>query len=305
IQIIDFSAPKGPMRMFSNADWPFGRSVVDMIIQCVLLTETLVSEFTIKKLMTQAPQCRNSQSPVCRGTGKWNRPKIKNRNGGSEKTFCGRLQYFNSLCKYGSKNASDLDSIRALFNEKEKELTMAVAKVEELTRQLEDVRRRRLNQPPNAPASQELERITSARDGARKYWIGGTGTGYWIGGTRMAVLDRRHRNGGIGSPVLDGGTGSAVLERRYWIGGIGSAVLDRRHWIGGTGSVVLDRRYWNSSTYWNGGTGTAILDRRNWIGGTGKAVLDRQFRIGGTGTVHAWRRWTALGMSFLVVLVVT
>ncbi|CAB0020474.1 unnamed protein product [Nesidiocoris tenuis] len=204
-----------------------------------------------------------------------------------------------------SFNSSDLDSIRALFNEKEKELTMAVAKVEELTRQLEDVRRRRLNQPPNAPASQELERITSARDGARKYWIGGTGTGYWIGGTRMAVLDRRHRNGGIGSPVLDGGTGSAVLERRYWIGGIGSAVLDRRHWIGGTGSVVLDRRYWNSSTYWNGGTGTAVLDRRNWIGGTGKAVLDRQFRIGGTGTVHAWRRWTALGMSFLVVLVVT
>lgn len=54
--------------------------------------------------------------------------------------------------------ASDLDSIRALFNEKEKELTMAVAKVEELTRQLEEVRRGR--QPTSSPpASQELERL--------------------------------------------------------------------------------------------------------------------------------------------------
>uniref|UniRef100_A0A069DXM2 Putative apoptosis stimulating of p53 n=1 Tax=Panstrongylus megistus TaxID=65343 RepID=A0A069DXM2_9HEMI len=53
---------------------------------------------------------------------------------------------------------SDLDSIRALFNEKEKELTMAVAKVEELTRQLEEVRRGR--QPTSSPpASQELERL--------------------------------------------------------------------------------------------------------------------------------------------------
>lgn len=37
--------------------------------------------------------------------------------------------------------SAELDSIRALFNEKEKELSVAVAKVEELTRQLEDVRR--------------------------------------------------------------------------------------------------------------------------------------------------------------------
>ncbi|RZF39774.1 hypothetical protein LSTR_LSTR003435 [Laodelphax striatellus] len=36
---------------------------------------------------------------------------------------------------------SDLDSIRALFNEKEKELSLAVAKVEELTTQLEELRR--------------------------------------------------------------------------------------------------------------------------------------------------------------------
>lgn len=43
--------------------------------------------------------------------------------------------------------ASDLDCIRALFNEKEKELSLAVAKVEELTRQLEELRGRQ-----NAPA---------------------------------------------------------------------------------------------------------------------------------------------------------
>ncbi|XP_037928965.1 apoptosis-stimulating of p53 protein 2-like, partial [Teleopsis dalmanni] len=38
---------------------------------------------------------------------------------------------------------NDLDSIRALFSEKEKELSLAVAKVEALTRQLEDLRRDR------------------------------------------------------------------------------------------------------------------------------------------------------------------
>ncbi len=36
---------------------------------------------------------------------------------------------------------SDLESLRAVFNEKEKELSLAVAKVDELTRQLEDIRR--------------------------------------------------------------------------------------------------------------------------------------------------------------------
>lgn len=38
---------------------------------------------------------------------------------------------------------NDLDSIRALFSEKEKELSLAVAKVEALTKQLEDIRRDR------------------------------------------------------------------------------------------------------------------------------------------------------------------
>ncbi len=36
--------------------------------------------------------------------------------------------------------AAELETIKALFNEKEKELAMAVGKVEELTQQLSDVR---------------------------------------------------------------------------------------------------------------------------------------------------------------------
>ncbi|XP_050422213.1 apoptosis-stimulating of p53 protein 2-like isoform X3 [Adelges cooleyi] len=54
---------------------------------------------------------------------------------------------------------SDLESIRALFNEKEKELTMAVAKVDELTRQLEDVQKGRGQSQPTSPASMELDKL--------------------------------------------------------------------------------------------------------------------------------------------------
>lgn len=56
--------------------------------------------------------------------------------------------------------ASDLDSIRALFNEKEKELSLAVAKVEELTHQLEELRRGRQNAlTGQLPASIELDKL--------------------------------------------------------------------------------------------------------------------------------------------------
>ncbi|KAK3094032.1 hypothetical protein FSP39_023198 [Pinctada imbricata] len=50
--------------------------------------------------------------------------------------------------KYQSSNGSlnsELESVKALFTEKEKELVMAVAKVEELTRQLEQIRQDRAN----------------------------------------------------------------------------------------------------------------------------------------------------------------
>lgn len=55
--------------------------------------------------------------------------------------------------------ASDLESIRALFNEKEKELSVAVAKVEELTRQLEEVRRGRAPPRGQPPAALELDKL--------------------------------------------------------------------------------------------------------------------------------------------------
>ncbi|XP_023297816.2 apoptosis-stimulating of p53 protein 1 isoform X1 [Lucilia cuprina] len=72
---------------------------------------------------------------------------------------------------YNVTLSNDLDSIRALFSEKEKELSLAVAKVEALTRQLEDLRRDRrcpinlinggstTGQPLPPQASRELEKL--------------------------------------------------------------------------------------------------------------------------------------------------
>lgn len=75
---------------------------------------------------------------------------------------------------YNVTLGNDLDSIRALFSEKEKELTLAVAKVEALTRQLEELRRDRRGVGTNgisynlntnslnnngSPASKELEKL--------------------------------------------------------------------------------------------------------------------------------------------------
>ncbi|KAK4886337.1 hypothetical protein RN001_002608 [Aquatica leii] len=54
---------------------------------------------------------------------------------------------------------SDLESIRALFNEKEKELSMAVAKVEELTRQLEELRRGRSRDQEPPASALELDKL--------------------------------------------------------------------------------------------------------------------------------------------------
>ncbi|XP_017768297.1 PREDICTED: apoptosis-stimulating of p53 protein 2 isoform X3 [Nicrophorus vespilloides] len=54
---------------------------------------------------------------------------------------------------------SDLDSIRALFNEKEKELSLAVAKVDELTKQLEELRRGRSNRDQPPASALELDKL--------------------------------------------------------------------------------------------------------------------------------------------------
>lgn len=67
--------------------------------------------------------------------------------------------------------ATDLESIRALFNEKEKELTMAVAKVDELTRQLEDVHKGRGHAQPTSPASIELDKLRAELLVSRDYYL--------------------------------------------------------------------------------------------------------------------------------------
>lgn len=62
-------------------------------------------------------------------------------------------------------SGNDLDSIRALFSEKEKELTLAVAKVEALTRQLEELRRDRrgtLNLFTGLPSHSQLNSSPAA-----------------------------------------------------------------------------------------------------------------------------------------------
>lgn len=59
----------------------------------------------------------------------------------------------------GYITGADLESLRAVFNEKEKELSLAVAKVDELTRQLEDLRRSTKETPQPSPAAVELEKL--------------------------------------------------------------------------------------------------------------------------------------------------
>ncbi|XP_040567666.1 apoptosis-stimulating of p53 protein 1 isoform X2 [Lepeophtheirus salmonis] len=74
----------------------------------------------------------------------------------------GQGEYTNNYQQHQSVTA-DLESIRSLFSEKEKELVLAVRKVEELTRQLDDIRRGHIgnsvNQQQYAPQLMELERL--------------------------------------------------------------------------------------------------------------------------------------------------
>ena len=60
---------------------------------------------------------------------------------------------------------TDLESIRLLFNEKEKELAMAVVKVDELTSQLEELRSGKvnLNYPPQVVELEKLRRELAYR----------------------------------------------------------------------------------------------------------------------------------------------
>ena len=76
-----------------------------------------------------------------------------------------QIFFFNYKCLFNSPPvlASELESVRSLFNEKEKELVVAVGKVDELSDQLERMRSGRLaalrGSNQNSPAMLELERL--------------------------------------------------------------------------------------------------------------------------------------------------
>merc|ERR1719342_1327998 len=68
------------------------------------------------------------------------REKVESQELKLKKLRALRGQPANSNINNHGSLTNDLDSIRLLFNEKEKELAMAVAKVDELTAQLEELR---------------------------------------------------------------------------------------------------------------------------------------------------------------------
>lgn len=71
------------------------------------------------------------------------------------------------MCHYihfSVSTASELEAIKALFHEKEKELASAVRKVDQLTRQLDELRKQKAGSSAttttrNAQASNELEKL--------------------------------------------------------------------------------------------------------------------------------------------------
>ena len=68
------------------------------------------------------------------------------------------LTLFVKLVLYLSP-ATELEAVRAVFNEKEKELSLAVARVDQLTRQLQDLRNGRLHSNNKTAAAIELEKL--------------------------------------------------------------------------------------------------------------------------------------------------
>merc|ERR1719232_1397590 len=91
---------------------------------------------------------------------------------------------------------NDLDSIRLLFNEKEKELAMAVAKVDELTGQLEELRSGKLNfnYPPQVVELEKLRRELAYRrqlNEQQNNMIAQQRAQLSMGQEEMARIDRR------------------------------------------------------------------------------------------------------------------
>merc|ERR1719195_1898856 len=91
---------------------------------------------------------------------------------------------------------NDLDSIRLLFNEKEKELAMAVTKVDELTAQLEELRSGKvnLNYPPQVVELEKLRRELAYRrqlNEQQNNMIAQQRAQLSMGQEEMARIDRR------------------------------------------------------------------------------------------------------------------
>ena len=91
---------------------------------------------------------------------------------------------------------TDLESIRLLFNEKEKELALAVVKVDELTAQLEELRSGKvnLNYPPQVVELEKLRRELAYRrqlNEQQNNMIAQQRAQLSMGQEEMARIDRR------------------------------------------------------------------------------------------------------------------
>ena len=78
------------------------------------------------------------------------------------------------MCHITIISDSELDSVKALFNEKEKELSLAVARVEHLTKQLEEIQNGKLsgiNGTTQSAAVAELEKLRKELVVSRSYWV--------------------------------------------------------------------------------------------------------------------------------------
>ncbi|XP_076306026.1 apoptosis-stimulating of p53 protein 2-like isoform X2 [Tachypleus tridentatus] len=91
-------------------------------------------------------------------------PHLREKVEGQEQKLRRLRALRNQVDHHQVNNGAELESVRALFNEKEKELSLAVAKVEDLTRQLEELRRGNVNglktsNNVSPPAALELEKL--------------------------------------------------------------------------------------------------------------------------------------------------
>ena len=104
-------------------------------------------------------------------------------------------------------SAAELEMIKSLFNEKEKELTMAVTKVEELTKQLEELRNGHVNSltgdnKHSSPAFLELEKLR------KELMVRGTATQ-----TGYPLQGKQHQGIGGGMRKIRGKSGNLIKKK--------------------------------------------------------------------------------------------